>query len=55
MLAGVGTGLFPDLAAAQSMWRAERRFEPSIDARERSARKAVWARAVGQVMAGLSQ
>lgn len=53
MLAAVGVGLFADLAAAQVMWRAERRFLPKLDAGVRTSRKAIWARAVGQVMAGL--
>lgn len=54
MLAAVGAGLFVDLQAAQSMWRAERRFVPRLDAAVRAERKAAWARALGQVMAGIA-
>lgn len=53
MLAAVGVGLHADLDAAQVMWRPERRFEPAIGETNRAARKASWALAVGQVMAGI--
>jgi glycerol kinase len=55
MLAGIGAGLFADLAAAQVMWRADRRFAPVLDSAGRNARKASWGRAVAQVMTGLAK
>jgi glycerol kinase len=55
MLAAVGAGIHADLGDAQHMWRGERRFTPSISADRRAARRAAWARAVEQVMAGIAQ
>jgi glycerol kinase len=54
MLAGVGAGLFADLAeAAAAMAHADRRFEPTLGADARAARRAGWQRAVAQTLAGL--
>ncbi|MFN3370981.1 MAG: glycerol kinase [Sphingomonadaceae bacterium] len=54
MLAGVGAGLFPDLAAAEAaMVHADRRFEPALGADARAERRARWQRAVSQTLAGL--
>jgi glycerol kinase len=52
MLAGVGAGLFGSLVEAQVMWQADRVFEPAISADARGARRAAWARAVRQAVAG---
>ncbi|MCG2842417.1 glycerol kinase GlpK [Sandaracinobacter sp. RS1-74] len=55
MLAGVGTGLFADLAeAAAAMVHADRRFEPRADEPARAARRAAWQRAVAQTLAGVA-
>jgi glycerol kinase len=51
MLAGVGAGLFADLAAASAMAAPDRSFEPGIDAQERTSRRTRWARAVRQTLA----
>jgi glycerol kinase len=51
MLAGVGAGLFADLAAASAMAAPDRSFVPSIDASARTARRTRWARAVRQTLA----
>ncbi len=51
MLAGVGAGLFADLAeAASAMAAPDRSFVPMIDDAERAGRRARWARAVRQVL-----
>jgi glycerol kinase len=55
MLAGVGAGIFPDLAAAgAAMVHADRRFEPALPADARAARRAAWSRAVVQTLAGIA-
>ncbi|MDO9490417.1 MAG: FGGY-family carbohydrate kinase, partial [Sphingomonadaceae bacterium] len=51
MLAGVGAGLFASLQEAQSMWRTDRTFEPSLAEDVRAARRAGWHRAVERVLA----
>ncbi len=51
MLAGVGAGLFASLAEAQSMWHADRVFEPKLSADARAARRAGWAHAMRQTLA----
>jgi glycerol kinase len=51
MLAGVGAGLFADLAAASAMAAPDRSFEPGIDAQARTSRRTRWARAVRQTLA----
>ncbi len=51
MLAGVGAGLFADLADAAVMHAAERVFTPGVDADERAAGRARWAKAVRQALA----
>jgi len=54
MLAGVGAGLFADLAAAEAaMVHADRRFDPRLGADARAGRRARWQRAVAQTLAGL--
>jgi glycerol kinase len=50
MLAGVGSGIYPSLAAAEGMWRCERRFEPGMVRAERERQLAGWARAVRQAL-----
>ena len=52
MLAGVGAGLFGSLAEAQSMWHADRVFEPNLSADVRTSRRAGWAHAMRQTLAG---
>jgi len=51
MLAGVGAGLFADLAEASAMHVAERVFVPAMDGSMRNAARAAWARAVRQALA----
>ncbi len=52
MLAGVGAGLFPDLAAAAAaMSAADRSFTPALPAPARQARRAAWGRAIRQTLA----
>ena len=51
MLAGVGAGLFADLAAASVMAAADRSFVAGLDAETRAARRTAWARAVRQTLA----
>lgn len=50
MCAGVGAGLFADLAAASAMAQPDRVFIPSIDADARNTRRAKWAHAVRQAL-----
>ncbi|MFZ4688615.1 MAG: glycerol kinase GlpK [Polymorphobacter sp.] len=51
MLAGVGAGLFADLAAAAAAMSApDRSFEPENTDADRAARRARWARAVRQTL-----
>ena len=50
MLAGIGAGLFADLAAAATMHAAERVFTPASDDEARIAGRARWARAVRQAL-----
>jgi glycerol kinase len=45
-LAGLATGLYPDLATLQSHWALERRFTPAMPAAERAAKYAGWQKAV---------
>jgi glycerol kinase len=53
MLAGVGAGLFADLAAAASAMAApDRRFTPANTAEARATRRAAWATAIAQTLAG---
>ena len=51
MLAGVGAGLFADLAEASSMALADRSFTPALDGARRLDRRRAWARAVRQTLA----
>ena len=52
MLAGVGAGIFADLAAAAAaMGGADRSFTPAIDAEARAARRAQWRAALNRVLA----
>jgi glycerol kinase len=50
MLAGVGIGLFADLAAAAAMAAPDRRFEPQLAPEARQLRRDRWARAVRQTL-----
>lgn len=50
MLAGVGAGLFADLAEASAMHAVERVFSPALDAANRGAGRARWAHAVRQAL-----
>jgi glycerol kinase len=53
MLAGVGAGLFADLgAAAAAMAAPDRRFTPANTAEGRATRRAAWATAIAQTLAG---
>jgi glycerol kinase len=51
MLAGVGAGLFADLAEASAMHVAERVFVPAMAPEARAATRTAWARAVRQALA----
>lgn len=51
MLAGIGAGLFADLAAASAMAAPDRSFVPQIEAGARQNRRTRWARAVRQTLA----
>jgi glycerol kinase len=51
MLAGVGAGLFADLAKASAMAAPDRSFVPAIDAARRASRRNHWAHAVRQTLA----
>ena len=51
MLAGVGAGLFGSLSEAQSIWQADRVFEPNLAADVRAFRRAGWASAMRQTLA----
>jgi len=56
MLAGVGSGLFADLAlAGDAMVHADRIFEPASSADQRTARRTAWRRAVVQTLAGVDE
>jgi glycerol kinase len=50
-LAGLATGFFGSLEAVERFWRAERRFEPAMDAERRESLYGGWQRAVRQAMA----
>lgn len=51
MLAGVGSGIYPSLAAAgERCVRSERRFEPNMPKEERSALLAGWDQAVARTL-----
>ncbi len=50
MLAGVGSGLYRDLSAAESMSRCDRRFEPDMARAQRERLLEGWARAVRQAL-----
>jgi glycerol kinase len=50
MLAGLGTGLWPDAAAMSATCQAERTFEPCITDDERGHRRAQWQRAVDRAL-----
>jgi glycerol kinase len=44
--AGLASGVWPDLEQLRSSWRAERTWEPTIEASERDARRADWRKAL---------
>jgi glycerol kinase len=50
-LAGLGAGLWPDLAALEKIIQPGRRFEPRMPAENRERRRALWQKAVGAVSA----
>ena len=50
MLAGVGAGLFADLAAASAMHTVDRVFVPAMDEPTRASGRALWAHAVRQAL-----
>ena len=45
-LAGLAAGIWPSLDAIRSSWQVEKRFEPRINADERTARYQQWQRAI---------
>ena len=49
-LAGLGVGLFSSLEEGASIWKLDRKFEPSIQAQERSQRLNQWSAAVARVL-----
>ena len=51
MLAGVGAGIFADLADAAKMSVPDRQFDPALARSDRQARRDRWARAVRQTLA----
>jgi glycerol kinase len=51
MLAGLQAGLISGVAAVESMWRAERRFVPTMSRAEATRRMADWEHAVRQAVA----
>ncbi len=48
LLAGLATGVWKDKAEAEDAWKADRHFEPSMQAEERSAHLARWNQAVAK-------
>ncbi|WP_374448602.1 glycerol kinase GlpK [Stella sp.] len=48
-LAGIGAGVLPGLAALESFWGLDRRWEPAMAGPERERRYAGWKDAVGRV------
>lgn len=51
MLAAVGVGLYPSVAAAQAMWQPDRIFEPALDGATRATRRAGWRKAIERTLA----
>ena len=49
-LAGLATGVWPDLAALSATWALERRFEPGMEEAERKAYVAGWRHAVRRAL-----
>jgi glycerol kinase len=49
LLAGLGTGVWPDAAALDAHWKLDRRFEPRMARDEAGARIDRWRRAVARV------
>ncbi len=49
-LAGLATGVWSDLAALEATWASDRRFEPQMDADERSGLVAGWQKAVQRAL-----
>jgi glycerol kinase len=52
-LAGLATGFFENLEAVEQFWRADRVFEPALDADRREQLFQGWKRAVGRCRAGV--
>ena len=49
-LAGLATGVWSDLAALEATWASDRRFEPQMEAEERSGLVAGWQKAVQRAL-----
>jgi glycerol kinase len=49
-LAGLGAGVYGELAEVEALWRRDRLFEPSLSEDERLTRLADWRRAVRRVL-----
>ena len=49
-LAGLATGVYPDLDSLAAMWRAERRFHPAMDSDRAAEMMKRWERAVRQTV-----
>lgn len=49
LLAGLGAGLFSDLAAIKAAWREERRFSPAMDDAARDTALALWRQGLARV------
>ena len=52
ILAALGAGEFGSLKEAASIWKLDRKFEPSMPSHDRSRRMAGWKEAVGRVLSG---
>ena len=52
LLAGVGAGVFPDLAAAASHWRLDRAFSTALGAGRRQALLEGYKHALNQALTG---
>lgn len=52
-LAGLGAGLFASLEEGRKLWRADRAFDPAMQAGQRDLQRAGWQKAVRQTLAGV--
>jgi glycerol kinase len=48
--AGIGAGVWSDLAAVEKTWKMDREFKPAIDASARERELARWKSAVGRTL-----